>query len=118
MESLGLLHLDVCSRAAALAPGSPAPPHEAQLPRAKTALPSPQHDNEGEKDSSMAKPRKIGYRIAHFGDLHLGSLHGDVRHALAMVDDAVQNGADHLVFSGDILDDADAGVLKCFVREL
>src|SRR6266853_402241 len=31
MESLGLLHLDVCSRAAALAPGSPAPPHEAQV---------------------------------------------------------------------------------------
>ena len=66
----------------------------------------------------MAKPRKLGYRIAHFGDLHLGSPHGDVRHAVAMVDDAVQNGADHLVFSGDILDDADARVLKGFVREL
>ncbi len=66
----------------------------------------------------MAKPRKTGYRLAHFGDLHLRSQDGDLRHALAMVDDAVQNGADHLVFSGDILDDADAGVLKSFVREL
>ena len=36
------------SRAAALAPGSPAPHHEAQLPRANTALPSPQLGNEGE----------------------------------------------------------------------
>jgi hypothetical protein len=37
------------SRAAALAPGSPAPHHEAQLPRANTALPSPQLGNGGEK---------------------------------------------------------------------
>ena len=37
------------SRAAALSPGRPAPHHEAQLPRAKTALPSPQPGNEGEK---------------------------------------------------------------------
>ena len=35
------------SRAAVLAPGSPAPLHETQLPRAKTALPSPQLGNEG-----------------------------------------------------------------------
>jgi 3',5'-cyclic AMP phosphodiesterase CpdA len=88
------------------------------IPRAKTALPSPQLGNEGVKESSMAKHRKTGYCIAHFGDLHLRSPHGDFRNALAMLDDAVQNGADHLVFSGDILDDADAGVLKSFVREL
>ena len=36
------------SRAAALAPGSPAPHHEAQLPRANTALPSLQLGGEGD----------------------------------------------------------------------
>ena len=36
------------SRTAALAPGSPAPRHEAQLPRANTALPSSQLRNKGE----------------------------------------------------------------------
>ena len=42
------------SRAAALAPGRPAPLHEAQLPRANTALPSPQLGNEGEKRNLTA----------------------------------------------------------------
>jgi hypothetical protein len=36
------------SRAAALARCSPAPHHQAQLPRAKTALPSPQLSKKGE----------------------------------------------------------------------
>jgi 3',5'-cyclic AMP phosphodiesterase CpdA len=66
----------------------------------------------------MAKSRTIGYRIAHFGDLHLASRDAEFCDALALVDDAVQNGADHLFFSGDILDDADPDLLKSFVRGL
>lgn len=72
----------------------------------------------------MPIPRKAAYRIAHFGDLHLESHKGKFRdegefpHAIAMVDHAIQNGADHFVFSGDILDAADADVLNAFVGEL
>lgn len=66
----------------------------------------------------MPKLRKAAYRIAHFDDLHLNSHDGEFRHAIAMVDDAIQNGADHFVFSGDILDAADADVLNAFVGEL
>src|SRR6266853_477576 len=53
------------SRAAALDPGSPAPHHEAQLPRANTALPSPQLRNEGEGIRTMDEvPVSIARRFA------------------------------------------------------
>ena len=53
------------SRAAALAPGSPAPHHEAQVPRANTALPSPQLRNEGEPVPRVKIPN-IPWRVSFY----------------------------------------------------
>lgn len=56
--------------------------------------------------------------IAHFSDLHLTDKGKRYKRALRLVDDAADLGAEHLVFTGDLVDVANIGLLKAFVKDL
>ncbi len=66
---------------------------------------------------SFSTRRKV-FRIAHLTDLHLGIKEGDWADALLLVDDALEQGADHVVFSGDLLEAASGDCLRALVRQL
>src|SRR5436190_1703248 len=68
--------------------------------------------------STAGKMRRTPYRIAHFGDLHLGDFDAEFEWTLDMVDDAFERGANHVVFTGDIVDAAEVDVIEGLVREL
>lgn len=58
------------------------------------------------------------FRIAHFGDLHLEGVDEEFEWVLGMVDDAKERGADHVVFTGDIVDSAELDVVVALLRAL
>jgi 3',5'-cyclic AMP phosphodiesterase CpdA len=59
------------------------------------------------------------YRIAHFSDLHLIDFNDDWEFALDTIRGAVEeDGADHIVISGDVIDAALMVVLRYFIIQL
>ena len=56
--------------------------------------------------------------IAHFSDFHLENTKLEFRRALALIDDAFNQGAEHIVISGDIVDGQQIKVVREFVSEL
>jgi 3',5'-cyclic AMP phosphodiesterase CpdA len=61
---------------------------------------------------------KDTYRIAHLSDLHLTGVNRDFECSLALVEDATELGAEHIVISGDLVESGEMGVLKNFVAAL
>jgi 3',5'-cyclic AMP phosphodiesterase CpdA len=61
----------------------------------------------------------MDYVIAQFSDFHLKDKgDADFKRAVAMVDDAIGQGADHLVFCGDLVESQQMEVVRAFVRKL
>lgn len=61
----------------------------------------------------------MDYVIAQFSDFHLKDKgDADFKRAVAMVDDAIGQGADHLVFCGDLVESQQMDVVRAFMREL
>ncbi|HPY30163.1 MAG TPA: metallophosphoesterase [Verrucomicrobiota bacterium] len=58
------------------------------------------------------------YHIAHFSDFHLCAVDDDFHCSLAMIDDAVERGVDHIVITGDIVDCAQMDVYTAFFQAL
>jgi 3',5'-cyclic AMP phosphodiesterase CpdA len=58
------------------------------------------------------------FRIAHFGDLHLDDFDEEYDWVLHMVERARDEGADHLVFTGDIVDEAQVHVVEALLDDL
>ncbi|NDJ15677.1 MAG: hypothetical protein EBY17_31645, partial [Acidobacteriia bacterium] len=60
----------------------------------------------------------MNYTFAHLSDFHFSSLDDDFARGCALVDDAISQGADHLVVTGDIADAAQMEVVRGFIRHL
>ena len=58
------------------------------------------------------------YRIAHFSDFHLSAQDENFDYALDLIDDAIDNDADHIVISGDIVGSQQMDVVKAFLTQL
>jgi 3',5'-cyclic AMP phosphodiesterase CpdA len=59
------------------------------------------------------------YVIAQFSDFHLKDKgDADFKRAVAMVDDAIEQGADHLVLCGDLVESQQMEVVRAFMRKL
>jgi 3',5'-cyclic AMP phosphodiesterase CpdA len=58
------------------------------------------------------------YRIAHFGDLHLAGNDEELDLIVAIAVHALARGADHLVFTGDIVDAGELEIIDALVRRL
>lgn len=61
---------------------------------------------------------RVKYTLAHLSDLHFSDLDEDFDHGCALVADAIEQGADHLVVTGDIADTAQMEVVRGFIRHL
>ena len=61
---------------------------------------------------------KRSYRIAHLSDFHLVGQDEDFDRCLALADDARDQGAEHLVVSGDLVESGEMAVLRAFVAGL
>lgn len=59
-------------------------------------------------------------RIAHFSDFHLGAgvLSAQIRRMRALVDHALDGGAEHLMFSGDLVDHGNVGDARALADHL
>jgi 3',5'-cyclic AMP phosphodiesterase CpdA len=68
------------------------------------------------KTSDMAA--QAPYRIAHFGDLHLEDVDEEYEWVLDMVARARGEGADHLLFTGDIVDVARVDIIENLLDDL
>ncbi len=60
----------------------------------------------------------MNYRLAHFSDFHFAAEDDDFARGCALLDDAIENGADHLVVTGDIADAAQIEVVSGLVAHL
>lgn len=58
------------------------------------------------------------YRLAHFSDFHLTDVDEDFDRSLAMIDDAIEQDADHLVISGDLVESGQMHVVEAFMSAL
>ena len=58
------------------------------------------------------------FRLAHFSDFHLTEINEDFHRSLALVDDAIEQGADHLVITGDLVESGQMEVVKAFLVAL
>lgn len=60
----------------------------------------------------------MNYTLAHLSDFHFADLDEDFDRGCALVDDAIEQGADHLVVTGDIADAAQIEVVRGFIKHL
>lgn len=60
----------------------------------------------------------MALRIAHFSDLHLAACDADFQRSLALVDDALAKGAEHLALTGDLVESGRMDVVEAFLRAL
>ncbi len=58
------------------------------------------------------------YVLAHFSDFHLRAIDEEFDRALALIDDALDQGVDHIVITGDIVDVAQIDVVAAFMKAL
>lgn len=60
----------------------------------------------------------MSYRLAHLSDFHFADLDDDFDRGCALVEDAIEQDADHLVVTGDIVDAGQMAVVRGFIRYL
>lgn len=60
----------------------------------------------------------MSYSLAHLSDFHFADLDDDFDRGCALADDAIEQGADHLVITGDIVDAGQMEVVRGFIRHL
>jgi len=61
----------------------------------------------------MKAGKNTTYRIAHFSDFHIGN-EDELQSAMRLVQDAISQGADHLIITGDLLERADMPIAAVF----
>lgn len=62
--------------------------------------------------------RRSKYRIAHFSDFHIKRRGRDFDGALALIIDAIERNADHVIITGDLVESGEMKVVKAFLQEL
>lgn len=60
----------------------------------------------------------MAYRLAHFSDFHLTDTNVDFRRSLNLIDDAIEQHADHLVVSGDLVESGQMDIVEAFMSAL